>query len=295
MVRKLLCLVLLFVVVFSVFAKGGDAHDDDICALFYDVMYAEVIKSTSLHMQALNYAAFLTLDYNSNPNYYYKGTKAFDCLTNRLFISFNFTQEQLHQSGVDGGSDHEKVSHMGWEPYDKYDNATYEIWLKRKEILIKTVNKIFSFSSLDEMISTRKLQVEHTYHPQRVSSLDVDFIDKIVLSSKSKAYSFAAIIYCTHILGDIENNSGRTADTRLSLAELCTDMLKHLEIVFGSKVRNSGVGKQLFDKLKEANDAETIMIYLQSVMQELIPEESFYKKSALASEIGDWLNHPSEF
>ncbi len=287
MVKKLFCLVLLVVVIFPVFAKGGDAHDDDICALFCDIAYAEAIKNSSFYMQALNYAAFLTLDYNSNPNYYYKGTKAFDFITNRLSVPFNFTLEQLHQSGIDGGSDHEKVSHMGWEPYGKYNDATYDIWLKRKEILIKTVNKIFSFSFLDEKMSTRKLQVEQTYHPQRVSSKDVDFIDRMIISSKSKAYSFAAIIYYTHILGDIENNSGRTADTRLSLSELCTDMSKHLQIVFGSKIRNSGVGKQLLEKLKEANDAAMLMKYLQSAMQELIPEERFYKNSALASEIGN--------
>ena len=200
-------------------------------------------------------------------------------------LNFEFGQTQLHQEGKDGGSDLEIVSHKWWEPYNAYDDATYGIWLRRKEILIETVNKVFAFSAIDEALSSRKLAIEKDYHPQRVGSDDVEWFDKIVLRMDSKSYSFATIIYYTHILGDIEENSDRTAKTRLSLYEVCTELTSHLQIVFGSRIKSSGIGKQLLEKLKNAQDAKIIMKYLQSAMQELIPKESFYKNSQLASQI----------
>ena len=131
MVKKLICLLCIFLVVFTLCAKGGDDHDGDLCGLFYDVMYAKNIKDSSKNMEALCYAAYLSLDYNSNSNHAEKGKKAYNCLTNDLRLFFNFTQKDLHLTG-DGGSDHEKVSHKGWEPYSKYDTTTYSKWLLRK-------------------------------------------------------------------------------------------------------------------------------------------------------------------
>lgn len=283
MVKRLICLLCIFLAFFSLYAKGGDDHDRDLCGLFYDIAYAEIIKKSSNQMMALCSASFLSLDYNSNKNYEKKGIDSFTNLGN-IGLTFNFERETLHLEG-DGGSDHEKVSHKGWEPYSKYDATTYSKWLLRKEILIKTVNKVFSFSDFDESLSLKKLNIEQSYAKDKVEVKKLDFLDGVAMSMNSRSYSLAAVIYYTHILGDIDFNSEGTADTRLSLYELCTDMAKHLKIVFGNRLTRSKTGKILLEKLKVADSAEMIMKYLQSALQELLKEESFYTKSLLNSEI----------
>ena len=57
-----------------------------------------------------------------------------------------------------------------------------------------------------------------------------------------------------------------------------------LENVFGLKL-NTMLGKTLVDSLKASNDPNRILINLQSTMQELLPEESFYSNSYVAKEI----------
>ena len=288
MVKKFLVIILI-IPLFLVNAKSGYEHDVDLCGLFYDEIYADRILNSSIQMNALCSAAFLTLDYNSNKNYSYKGKNSIDILS-RIGINFPFILESLHAQG-DGGSDHEKFTHMGWEPYRRYNDYIYDKWLLRKEILITTVVNEFAFSKSDEALCSQKLQIEQTYHQERLYLANssffsgvMGFVDKITLFRSSKAYSFAAVLYYTHILGDIENNSTSTANTRISLNELCVDLVKHLNIVFGSKL-NSNLGKKLKSSLSTANNPSLILDLFQSTLQELLAEETFYTNSILAKEI----------
>lgn len=288
MVKKLL-VIIIFIPLLLVNAKSGYEHDVDICGLFYDETYADKILNSSIQMNAICSATFLTLDYNSNRNYLDKGKNSIDTLF-RVGVTFPFYLESLHVQG-DGSSDHEKYTHMGWEPYRKYNESIYNKWLLRKEILISTVVKVFAFSSYADTLCLQKMEVEKAYNQERLYlsesnyfSSSMEFVDKIIFMLPSKAYSFAAILYYTHILGDIENNSTKTANTRISLNELCIDLTKHLNIVFGSKL-NSDLGKSLKDSLSSANNPRSILDLLQSTLQELLPEEKFYSDSNLAKEI----------
>lgn len=284
MVKRILFSILfLAFVLCSCFAKSGEEHNKDICGLFYDSFYAKDILDSSLYMQSVCSATFMALDYNSNKNYRAKGQEAMNSIE-RIGVSFPFSMTDLHCVG-DGGSDHEKYTHMGWQPYYSYSEDVFEKWLLRKEILLKLVVKVFDFSSSDEALCLSKLSIEKKYNKEKLAMGKLVFFDTISYGIReSKSYSFAAILYYTHILGDIIFNSEGTSRTRIALSDLCKELKHHLEVVFGNKLKK-GVGKELLYLLDEASRPDMILQYLQSTLQELLPKESFFKNSSLATEI----------
>lgn len=100
------------------------------------------------------------------------------------------TIDEIDLSGVNYGR-HDKYTHMGWHHdytdderlEEKYRSGVWqEHWLKRKALLVRTVNAVFDFGLFDKA---------------RVGLLG--------LSEGTRCDAFAELLYYTHVLGDFQD------------------------------------------------------------------------------------------
>ncbi len=97
----------------------------------------------------------------------------------------------------------------------------------------------------------------------------------------------AAILYYTHVLGDIKGNSSSTGNTRISLKSLCEELEKHLVNLFGR--RELRKYSTLSDSLNNSFSADDVLKSLQGAFPGLIEDCSFYKKTQIKHAV-DYLN-----
>ena len=273
-IKKILFAIFLFLLFApKIEAKDFNGHARDTAALFVDINEAESIINTSHYMNDIINAAWFTLDYTpskaNNPMTFSRFLELQD-----LGVIMPLLSEMISTADNEW---HERDTHMGWD-YKSYNSDVNQSWVKRKKILVNTVNCIFDFSYLDIQFTNICSNIEINTNPSQFTG-----IQKKVLATSSKARSFAAIIYYTHILGDIDNNSSRTSATRINIEALREDLRKHLDKVFGKKKVNEYKG--LCSSLKNSTNAGEILRYLQGAFPDLIENESFYKNSKLKKEL----------
>ena len=253
-------------------SKGYDDHSNDIAGLFIDPALSEMLNSQSRWVQMLNEAVYFALDYTSADNQQVTATNRMQHLG-----QLGIATPQLIEIATPGGPYHERYSHLGWS-YTDYDAVTMMKWVRRKKLLIDVVSSIFNFSALDESLTQFSTEIENQKLPYYYT-----LRDKIALAIGSKAYSMAALLYYTHILGDCENNSDATAGTRMPLSEIKLELAHHLHKLFGMKINKY---KQLTNTLNNPfSSASEVLKFLQGAMPGLLDDESFYKKSLLAKDV----------
>lgn len=271
---KVLFLFFVFLFVSSkIGAKDFNGHAQDTAALFVDINEAENLINTSHYINDIINAAWFSLDYTPS--------KANNSITSSRYLELQRLGVIMPSlSEIISTADnewHERDTHMGWD-YEMYNSDVNLSWAKRKKILVDTINCIFDFSFLDIQLTNKCSNIEISIHPSQFTA-----IQKILLSNGSKSRSFAAIIYYTHILGDIDNNSLRTSATRINIKALRVDLRKHLDKVFGKRKVDDYKG--LCNALENSTNAGEILRYLQGALPGLIENESFFTKSKLKKEL----------
>jgi hypothetical protein len=86
----------------------------------------------------------------------------------------------------------------------------------------------------------------------------------------------AALLYYVHLLGDIENNSEKTAQTRSTMEELRPDLTHHIKILFGSKIKK--YPNLIYALNDKSENAQQLLSEMSKSVPFLLREELFYKK-----------------
>lgn len=261
-----------------ILSKGRVGHDKDLFYLFYpgnsnQKGSVKLPKDGSCpDLQILSNAAYLTLDFC-------KGNDG----------AGSTAKQQLEEKGIEvpnlavietpGGSGHEINSHMGWDyVYNNYE--TQKQWLSRKEILIQSVNKVFDFPQILETRSVDNVELEKSTNREQFN-----FVQNIRFSMGTKSNSMAAIIYYTHILGDIIANKNATAGSRISINDLKVELKKHIIKVFG--VIEYYKYPKLVNQLVAVGDKklENLLCDLQETLPKMLEDEDFYEKTKICEYI----------
>ena len=297
--KKLVLLFYYFIFISSLFAFSKETHNLDTVYLFvngsrdngnYSVSKFENVKEICLLYNAL----YLTLDFSDNDMS--SGKTSLEYLKNNTFMNF----PTLNEISTPGSSWHEKYTHLGWDYQDystnpktnKINNAQVK-WLKRKKILIDTVNYIFDFNVDDENESNLRLQKEELENYEQYSILE-KYQFKY---APPKSTSMAAVLYYTHVLGDIANNSENTRSTRVDLNNMADVLQIHLinlfkleyflkkslvtEIINCKKLKSN----ENIDYNKYTESAKKLLEELQINFTELIENKYFYKNTDLHNKI----------
>ena len=175
-------IILLFSIPTDAFAHGDRReHFNDIELVLFGVKDGDYGKSKSLSreakkkLRAIEYASILTLDQ-------YNGTDSTLLLHLKLMGNIPDLPPDVIATKSDNSlginyksypNIHRAFTHRGWDYSYLIDEANWEV---RKNILINTVNAVFTFS-------------------------------KPANQRESKGYAFCALIYYIHIIGDQEEDS----------------------------------------------------------------------------------------
>jgi hypothetical protein len=177
----------------------GQTHDEHIAAI--------TGLSDSGKTAALQKAVYLTVDATDSTRDSDKVQEALDYLKEHYGLDTNITAAQI----VSPNAEHQWYTHLGWE-YDyckgplpvgwtkQMAQDQQKMYLLRKAILLHTVKKIFPRLS-----------------PEKTNSL-------------------AALLYYTHIAGDLLWNN--TPEYLVSIADLSKNLQMHLKNLFGDQVDN---------------------------------------------------------
>jgi hypothetical protein len=197
--------------------------------------------------EALQYAVYVALDATDASKDREKIESALDYLKKNNNLDKNITYEKI----ITPNAEHQWYTHLGWDfDYSKSPPVGWtqemadkqqEIFLLRKQILLHTVKNIFPVLSL------------------------------------IKADSLAALLYYTHIAGDLRYNN--TPDNMISIPELVSGFDRHLHILFGEKATDLVTTiKSNLNGVSFENDAEPLDKTLDSLFENvplLIKSSSF--------------------
>ncbi|NCD07257.1 MAG: hypothetical protein EOL97_14175 [Spirochaetia bacterium] len=274
-----------------IYAYSSAEHNSDLIYLFIDG-YRQSNEILNIdrqckELQIISASVYFTLDYCDTLGNKVKGERLSKYLFNNQIYVPNMDYDIL----TPGGNTHEKYTHMGWN-YHNYTKSFGDIyqskWLKRKKILIAAVNLIFDFSIIDEQRSLSSVEKELKKNYTQFLT-----IEKLNYKIGSKSDSLAAIFYYTHILGDIQNNSEITRNTRIYLDELKKNLKHHLIKVFGviKYYKQVDLVSQINIKNYDNNinlekkQAQALLISLQEAFPHLLENEKFYENTNLAAEV----------
>ena len=139
------------------------------------------------------------------------------------------------------GKDHRYFTHMGWH-YDyekdgiegktKDECAEWNVrWIKRKAILVNTVDSVFNFGAIDTI---------KTWVP-------------FIPNDGTKADAFAELLYVIHVIGDYEHGINKLLkdNDNISIAENRNYKLKVIGINLVN-LNENGSSRCLFDDLNES-------------------------------------------
>lgn len=141
-------------------------------------------REAEVIIQNLYDASYLAIDATGRGNAATKAsdTKKFDALKKKCWrFSSPKTVVDIaipSGSGTGGNGEHDKYTHLGWNhnyDNDHFPNWTTEQWLTRRNILLKTANKVLDFGA---------------------------FSNKLWLDYDSQCEAFCELLYYIHILGD---------------------------------------------------------------------------------------------
>ncbi len=176
MKRRLLALLLTICLCLQLpiaaFASGRTVHDKHLESVVFGRSNYHVAQETKQKeaIEVLECAAYLCPDqYNEEGQTYLDklhtyGVPGIPASIGEIDFSSNYT--------------HRKYSHLGWVPVMQPEKGNWEI---RKNLLLATVNKVFDFGFLTDPVLIPGLQVPYT----------------------AQCDAFSALLYYTHILGDV--------------------------------------------------------------------------------------------
>ena len=158
-------------------AKGNsdqEGHDKILERILFGVKGPSVKTDTGRRqaITAINYASHLCIDQFGD-----SGDGKHDFLAGKFGVPSLPTFDEIQLLGV-SGHNHRESTHMGW--HYAYSGKTQDRWVKRKELLLKTINKIFDFGLFDD--------ARHMLYWYDGSDCD----------------AFAELVYCVHLLGDYQ-------------------------------------------------------------------------------------------
>ncbi len=257
--RRLLSILMLFSILVAIctpsFAFDMQEHDKCLESVLFGMDGVPAESKESVKM--LEYASYLALD-QCNGNGEDKLTYLKNCGVPKLPVSIN-------QIDFRGNSFHRRFTHRGWNYLYSGDSAKAN-WPVRKVILCSTTDKVFDFGVSEELKGGFCNQCD----------------------------SFSALVYYTHILGDIlsdKSPKGFTEQIPFARAhadentpDLFYELRPHLEILFHetgetrSRVYQGLMNK--FDKLaRQARGLEATTGGVNT--QEKIMEQKEYEQELM--------------
>lgn len=312
--RKVFVWFLMFLTICSPCFSKGDygGHDKDMMLLFLNDEYeVKNWRDEIREIEALAAAIYICLDFQKGEED--KCEDMLGVLERYGILKVNeYTPEDLV---TPGGSSHQKYTHKGWHWYDEgfikvspiseYPQIypKYKQWYLRREILQKTINKLFDFSSKDENKSIEQCRLWPTAVSLKINPSRKEFPNhNLILTGRDKfvetqSGSLAAIFYYVHILGDWEENKLGSYSYKIQYQDLIDELEFHLENVFGRRKLKKqqelfsllNITSQEEKKLANYGEAkehsEKVLDALHNCFQDLLTDEDFFINSNLCKSI----------
>jgi outer membrane protein OmpA-like peptidoglycan-associated protein len=198
----------------------GQTHDEHIAKL--------TGLSDPGKMEALQKAVYLAVDATDSAKDSGKIQDAISFLQQNCGLNRNVTLDKI----VTPNAEHQWYTHLGWE-YDYTKEPLPEGWTKE---MVQTQQKIYTLRK-DILLNTIK-----NIFPNMTSE---------------KVNSMAALLYYTHMAGDLRWNN--TPDYLVTISELSKNLQNHLKTLFGNKAAE--ISNRINEDLKNVNfenDAEPL-------------------------------------
>lgn len=236
MIKKALCLILLFIILIpngAVCVSGDTKHDADLKEIFWG---KNSTHYDTEELIVLQWAAYFAVDCIASSTSKMNDEAGLAILRNYGIEGVpNDVSDFQYKDNKFTNQHHERYTHLGWNlDYANDANGDLASWnTMRKPLLINAVRQVFR-NGKEDLWST------------------IDFFDwfhqPITNMNERQIDSMAALIYYVHILGDHCYNDRSTVNDRIPLARktesetnpsLIYDLKKHLQILFAEQTNSS--------------------------------------------------------
>lgn len=246
----------------TIFAHNKSEHNKELEAVLLGEGYSKnkcKVKETITYIED---ASYLTID-----QFFSNGEKKFNKLKSAgkisLFLKFKsikYSREKMEKYGEK--NNHRGLTHQGWK-YSSEDEKANVFLEKRREILLSTLNNIFSFD--DKKVG-----------------------DGFITGYSDKCNALAGIIYYVHILGDYD--AAKKKESLKNLTELAgrndgnnmiSELIEYCETLFSSQ-KKSCIYKKLIKELKNIEKSASKLLKSEGG---IIKDEKFDEYHEYAAEV----------